>query len=219
MGTAVGTFVAAESLGSFAGLDFMLVRSSPGSVGQGSAQGIVNDAIDEFHPRMVVAVGVAFGLKVGVSSPEAAVLVASAVKNYERVRVGLAESGSTEIRDRGDVDNPDPIRLQKVRTVADVEGFNVFVGQVLSGEKLVDHPGFRRYLKSRFPDALGGEMEASGVAAACARRRIPWLLIKAVTDRGDGLKKSAHADEDYEQQRAAYAAMRVLLAAGKAGCL
>lgn len=214
----VGTYVAAESLGTFNSLDFILVRSGAGSVGQDSAQGVVVDAIDDFRPRMVVAVGVAFGLKARYSVGAPVVLVASTIKNYERVRVGLDDSGATEIRDRGEVGNPDPIRLQKLRAIADHGQHNVALGQVLSGEKLVDHPGFRQQLRESFPDAVGGEMEASGVAAACARRRVPWLIIKAVSDDGDGSKSTMHTDEDAEQERAAHAAMRLTLAAAQAGC-
>jgi nucleoside phosphorylase len=217
--TTAGTYVAAESLGAYGSLDFILVRSGAGSVGQDSAQGVISDAIDDFRPRIVVAVGVAFGLKVSLSAVRSPILVASTVKNYERVRMSLSKSGETDIRDRGEVGNPDPIRLQKLRTVADHGRFNVHVGQVLSGEKLVDHPDFRRHLQDRFPDAIGGEMEASGVAAACARRRIPWLIAKAVSDHGDGKKSTMHRDEDAVQERAAYAAMKLVLAAADADCL
>jgi nucleoside phosphorylase len=216
---AIGNRVGAEILGTLSGLNFVLVRTNAGSVGQDSAQGVVTDAIDDFNPRMVIAVGIAFGLKVQHSGLEPAVLVASSVKNYERVRVGLTKGGRTDIRDRGEVGNPDPIRLQKIRAVSDIAQLNVSIGQILSGEKLVDHPGFRADLRRRFPDALGGEMEASGVASSCARRGLPWLMIKAVSDQGDGSKSTMHVDEDDEQTRCANAAMNLVLAAAQAGCL
>lgn len=215
----VGRFAAAEALGELNGLDFILVRSSAGSVGQDAAQGVVTDAVDDFKPRVVVAVGIAFGLKVGVRPTAPVILLASSVKSYERVRIGRHADGSLELRDRGEVGNPDPIRLQKIRTVADSVGCNIAVGQVLCGEKLVDEPNFRAELARRFPDALGGEMEGSGVAAGCARRRSAWLVLKAVSDLGDGNKSSTHEDEDAAQESAAATAMQLVLDAARAGCL
>ena len=215
----IGAHVAAESLGAYGGLHFLLIRSGAGSGGQDGAQGVVMDAIDDFQPRMVAAVGVAFGLKVKVRTADPVVILASVVKNYERVRLGVHIDGTAELRDRGQADTPDPIRLQKLRTVADSIGMNATIGPLLSGEKLVDDPTFRTLLQDRFPDALGGEMEASGVAAACARRHVPWLVVKAVSDLGDGTKSTMHINEDSVQEAAAYAAMSLVLAGAKNGCL
>lgn len=64
----------------------------------------------------------------------------------------------------------------------------VRMGELLSAEKLVDNAAYRNELRIRFPDAIGGEMEANGVAAACDRNRIEWLVAKAICDWGDGKK-------------------------------
>lgn len=210
-GGIVGTYAAAETLGSLAGQDVILVRSRAGSVGPLSAQGVVVDAIDEFDPKLVAAVGVAAGLKIVPSAESPTVIIASRATDYERVRLGVLPSGEVEVRERGDVGNPDPILLGKLRVVADGMQIPSREGQILCGEKLVDLPEFRAELRKRFPDALGVEMEASGVAGACARRNIPWLLLKGVSDSGDGSKRTFHGNEDLAQVEAARCAMMILL--------
>lgn len=212
-GPLAGTYAAAETLGTLSGRDLILVRSLAGSFGQSSAQGVVIDAIDEFTPRCVAAVGVAAGLKVEPSEGQPTVLITSRATDYERTRVGTGKGGKLDLRERGEVSNPDPILLGKLRVIADGLNIPCNIGQMLCGEKLVDFPQLRQELENRFPDALGVEMEATGIAGACARRGVPWVMLKGVSDRGDGTKSTFHADEDLAQREAARAAMMIVLEA------
>lgn len=64
----------------------------------------------------------------------------------------------------------------------------IHVGPVLSGEKLIDDPDFKRKLLDDFPQAIGGEMEGTGLCAASNRLRKPWCLAKGICDWADGNK-------------------------------
>jgi hypothetical protein len=66
---------------------------------------------------------------------------------------------------------------------------------VLSGEKLIDHPEFRKRLLERAPEAIGGEMEGAGLYAAAHQHHVDWILVKAISDWADG-KKAQHKDEN-----------------------
>jgi nucleoside phosphorylase len=57
----------------------------------------------------------------------------------------------------------------------------------LSGEKLIDDVEY-----NQFPQAIGGEMEGYGVAAAADRAKVEWILAKAICDWGDGEKHKKH---------------------------
>lgn len=216
-GIVSGNFTAGEILGEISGLSFLLVRSRAGSSGPNSSQGVISDAIDDFAPRCVVAVGVGFGLR-----PEAtngSVMIATEVKDYERVRLGTGKNSQLELRERGTTQNPDPIRLGKLIALASSLGIKAAPGQMLSGEKLVDWKRFTGQLRKRFPDAVGGEMEGTGIASACARRGVPWLLMKAVSDSADGSKKTVHQDEDAAQTEASKRAMELLIASARSELL
>ena len=61
-----------------------------------------------------------------------------------------------------------------------------------SGEKLIDEPEFKASLFKQYPQAIGGEMEGSGLTAASIRVRLPWILVKSIFDWGDGNKHKKH---------------------------
>ena len=65
----------------------------------------------------------------------------------------------------------------------------VFTGNYFSGEKLLDNQSYRQYLKTKFKEAKALEMEGVGVASASTFNRVyDWLLIKGISDLGDGNK-------------------------------
>lgn len=200
------------------GNELFLVQTEAGSVGAGSAQATIQDAIDHIRPDIVAAVGVAFDLS-GDQDIDGVVLIGSRLRVYERVRLGSTDDGEFELRERGEARDMDPILLQRLRMVARKTGVGYKVGEIASGEKLVDWPPFRSELQARFPDAIGGEMELAGIVAACTRKRVNWMFLKAVSDRGDGRKKKKSknakgmAISDDDRQRAgAKNAMLILLA-------
>src|SRR3569833_2334329 len=45
---------------------------------------------------------------------------------------------------------------------------------------------YRDQLKAAHPDAIGGEMEGSGIYAAAMRGKIDWALVKGICDWGHG---------------------------------
>lgn len=228
-----GRYTLAESLGLLNNYELLLVQNDAGSNRPTAAQGVITDAIDDFDPYAIIAVGVAFGLTVNLPAlnEPPMVVIARETKDYEEAHIGEVLPGLPElgllIHERGYTGNPDPTLFRNIQVVAHKYDIPFKPGQILCGDKLVDHPGFRASLKKRFPKAIAGEMEGTGLAAACARRRvIRWLLVKGVSDLGDGNKHSVPDDEndpadtdDQRQQLAAETAMTLVLDAIQDGFL
>lgn len=77
-------------------------------------------------------------------------------------------------------------------------------GELLSGEKLVDNKAFRDELFSKFPNAIGGDMESFGVYSAAANHGIQeWIVVKGICDWAYGKSK----DKKLRQENAANAAV------------
>ncbi|MFE9321874.1 hypothetical protein ACIHDR_03580 [Nocardia sp. NPDC052278] len=192
-----------------------LVQSEAGSVGAGSAQATIVDAVDHIQPDLVVGVGIGFDLT-DDEDAYGRVMIANRVREYERVRLGTTIRQDFELRERGQARDIDPIVLQRLRLVARRSEIKYEVGEIVSGEKLVDWLPFRKELQARFPDAIGGDMELAGIVAACSRRNVKWMFLKCVSDRGDGNKKSdaeiaiAALSEGDRQRAAARKAMCIL---------
>ena len=75
---------------------------------------------------------------------------------------------------RGDVVSAGPTLVSAAKTISrefEKDGCEVKEGLMISGEKLVDNKTFRDELKKQNPDALGGEMEATGIRDVAYREK------------------------------------------------
>lgn len=66
-------------------------------------------------------------------------------------------------------------------------------GAVLSGEKLIDNEKYRDRILACHGKSAAIEMEATGFVMECEDAGVPWLVIKAISDYGDGKKNSLRA--------------------------
>lgn len=171
-----------------------LTKSRAGSSTRDGSLLAVRRAIDTWKPRAVIAVGIAFG---GVTEKQriADVLVSTRLFHYEIVR----EQKPARI-ERGAVPESGKVLLEQF---SDVQGWSflrpdghlsaVRDGPLLTGEKLVDSLDFKEELFKRFPEAIGGEMEGSGIYAACADvHHNEWIVVKAICDWADGTKEKGY---------------------------
>jgi nucleoside phosphorylase len=179
--------VAAWSAGEINGYHLVVVRTEMGTQNAGAATLVTSDAIEVFRPAYAVMPGIAFGLKQD-KQKMCDVLVASSVVDYETAKVmpGTVDS-------RGANYPSSPELFAKARE-AGAARTNVHYGEIICGCKVVNDPTFRDSLVSRYPKAIGGEMEGIGLAAACHRENVPWILAKAICDWGE-IKNDDHHSE------------------------
>jgi tetratricopeptide (TPR) repeat protein/nucleoside phosphorylase len=173
----------------------------------GSATLATNEAARCWMPRAVIMLGIAWGNeKKGMRLGD--VLVASSVQDIDHVRVGTSDTFRSPEAQAGP---------KLINRITNVDGW-VFIGRdgirstqriglLLSGDKLIANADFRDKLLRRFERAIGGEMEAYGVAQACRALGIEWAVTKGVCDWGDEGK------DDSWQSTAAAAAVSLCAAA------
>lgn len=171
----------------------VLCMCEMGSSGRDSALAVATESIQVWKPSVIVMVGIAFGRdrerqKIGD------VLIADRVIAYEPSRVGVERTIP-----RGQQHAVSPLLLNRFRNALGWSflaptgiACDLHFGPVLSGEKLVDNPEFKQSLLEDFPNAVGGEMEGAGLAAAAERSRCHWILVKGICDWGDGTKNKQH---------------------------
>ncbi|MDQ7908451.1 hypothetical protein RB614_28375 [Phytohabitans sp. ZYX-F-186] len=186
------------------------VRSGMGSTGQGGSTLTTIDAIRDLHPGAVLGVGVAFGIDSG-QQPIGQLLLSERLTEYERAKIGVDTSGQTIVLQRGASTEASPRLVGRFRD-ARLSGLGIEVqaGEILSGEKLIDNPGFKSALIERFPEAIGGEMEGAGVQAASGREGTEWLVVKAVCDYAQEKDVDRAARQKLAASQAARAVLRVL---------
>lgn len=179
-------------LGKFGAFNTVLTQCRMGSTGQGSAILATEQAIRKWNPKVVIMVGIAFG-KDEEKQNIGDVLVAEEIINYEPQRVG------EPVIHRGNHPPSNQTILNRFRNVHDWQfsgidnaSCQIRLGAILSGEKLVDNPEFKAQLFQQFPQAIGGEMEGTGLSSACMRKGIAWILVKSICDWADGKKHSKY---------------------------
>lgn len=164
----------------------MLVQCEMGSSGIGASQATVRDAIDDVNPTSVVMVGIAFGFKPS-KQKIGDVLVSKQLQAYELRRVN-ADGEKVSCSLRGDRVTASARLLSRLRAAQYGWPGVVRFGLLLSGEKLIDNKTYRDLLSSEEPEAIGGEMEGSGVYVASADFGKWWIIVKGICDWADGDK-------------------------------
>ncbi len=176
------------NLQTIGGAHTFLVQSEMGSGGPAGALLTVEEGIRVLSPSAVLLVGIAYGMQIK-GQRMGDILISRQLLGYELQRVGQDQVGETIIQVRGDRPQASPRLLARLRSgLMDWTGPAVHVGLLLSGDKLVDNVDFRKQLRQLEPEAIGGEMEGAGLYAAAQRKRVDWIVVKAICDWADGQK-------------------------------
>lgn len=177
------------------------IQINMGGISRGGAAASVSDAIHEANPAYIILVGVAFAMdrdKFLIGD----ILVSRQLFPYELQKITV-KNDKLILIPRGE----NPVAPEKIMGMFRAlsgkpfwTGTPVHFESLLSGEKLLDHPDFKKKLQEQYPEAAGGEMEAAGAYAAAAFYKRDWLVVKGVCDYADGLKEF---DKDKNQRLAA----------------
>jgi len=194
-------------LGVIGGKRTFLVQSEMGTGGPGGATLTVYDAMKTLSPHAVIMVGIAFGLRPD-EQRLGDILISRQLLGYQVQKIDTDRDEREYIKARGDRPHASPHLLSHFQaSVFDWSGPSVSFGLVLSGDLLVNNKNFRDKLLRLEPEAIGGEMEGTGIYSAASRQKVDWILVKAICDWADGSKDQ---DKDARQQQAAENAGRFL---------
>lgn len=194
-----------RDLGSVNGSRVFLALSEAGSSGPGGSLQTIDKAIRALDPGAVIAIGVAFGVDEQTQAI-GDVLVSKQIRSYELQRVGQA------VLLRGDKVHASTRLVNFIKSAMATWNGTARDGLLLSGDKLVDDIDYRNQLRSHEPEAIGGEMEGSGLYVSCLEHKKDWIIIKAICDWADGNKGR---DKEARQQTAAHTAADFLVHALK----
>ncbi|CCH53360.1 hypothetical protein BN8_02452 [Fibrisoma limi BUZ 3] len=170
----------------------------------------IKDAINDLKPKVIVMVGIAFGTN-KKEQQIGDVLVSEVILPYEFKRVGekydIQRSGHAYASQ---------ILVNRFKSNFDWEynlpngkKADLKVGDILSGDKLIDNKSFRDNLVKSFPTAKGGEMEGAGLFSA-ANSKAEWILIKGICDFADGRKSTNKKENQAIAIEAAISASMIL---------
>ena len=196
-------------LGKHGGQNLVLMHSRQATI---EAMKSAEIAIEFFHPNAVIALGIAFGIN-SEKQQIGEVLISESITTYELARInkdgrstprGPRPPASKHLRDWF---HQLDAYLSKEKSA---EYAKRHFGSMFSGDKLIDNKDYRDQLLSIDLDAIGGEMEGTGIYYACEASKTDWIIVKAICDFADGNKGK---NKDANQKIAAENAARLVKAA------
>ncbi|HFK4650291.1 TPA: purine phosphorylase [Serratia marcescens] len=186
------------------------VVASFAGAGNVNASSITTHLLTEFRPKKVVMMGIAGGLRDKMVMGE--VIIAERVVYYE----SAAALAGGKLAPRPEMLHPSmrtkqnlntylaasmlPARLNDLARSFGLEipasspagnvskGLTVSLATIASGEMLMKDPDLMESLRVLHDKAHVVEMEAYGVFDACEKQNIPALIVRGISDYGDGTK-------------------------------
>jgi len=166
------------------------VESEMGSISAGGSLLTIQQSINDWDPKAIIMVGIAFG-KDSEKQKVGDVIVSDMIIQYETKKVS-----SSQIEYRGPKQPSSTLLLNRFKnysrgwvfTTSTGNISRIIVGNLLSGEVLIDNQQYRDEILEAFPTAEGGEMEGAGLASSAHSLQKPWIVVKSICDFADGNK-------------------------------
>lgn len=167
--------------GSWAGRPVVLCKSGVGKVNAAIA---AQTLISEFGVGEIIFTGVAGALDPGLDIGDIVVSTDCRYHDMDATPLGFP---------RGDIPfSPESVFPAEPGLVARAleaaraaHGGKVVAGRILSGDQFIGDPEAARRLREQFGGACV-EMEGAAVAHVCRRNGVPFVVIRAMSDRADG---------------------------------
>ena len=159
-------------VGKFYGRQMLLVR---GGVGKVNAATSTQFLIDQFQPQLIVNLGVA-----GALNPElklGGVLVTDSCQEWDFDLSALYLEALAPIL---------PESALSLSPILSVLASKVFTGRIITGDTFLADEKRKSALAKKF-SAVAVDMESAAMAKVASLNKIPFLVIKGISDQADGL--------------------------------
>ena len=173
--------------GYLSGKEVVVVRSGIGKVNAAICAQIL---ADRFSVSVIINTGIAGSLNAKIDIGD--IVLSRDALQHDMDAVGFGYDLAVIPRMKESVFRGDEIliRLAKEACEDNLKDISVFEGRVVSGDQFISDQKKKEWLVSHF-QADCTEMEGAAIAHAAYLNRIPFLIIRAISDKADD---SAHMD-------------------------
>ncbi|GHU68009.1 hypothetical protein FACS189413_03930 [Bacteroidia bacterium] len=170
----------------FGNFPTIMVRlGSMGTTDPSSATLTVQELIELWKVPVVIAVGIAMGMKDDTQT-FGDVLISKTISNYNVTKKTITQEIDRSVKPNASQTLYDRFVNCINWKFVDANGrlCTKHMGLIITGGSLVNDPNFTNELKTKYPDAIGNEMEASGIWAAAEKNKKDWIIVKGICDFG-----------------------------------
>lgn len=191
--------------GTIKGKDVVVVRSGIGKVNAGLCSQIL---VDRYHVDGIVNTGIAGSLKNEVNVGDIVLSTSAVQHDMDATGFGYPVG---EIPQMGIKEFPADRHLLELaqkccmRANPDIQ---TFPGRVASGDQFINSREKKNWIRDTF-DAYCTEMEGAAVAQAAYLNHVPYLIVRAISDKADD---SANVDYNEFETKAVEHSVRLMAA-------
>lgn len=185
-------------IGKFGNYNVVHIQTKIGSLGDGASTLAIDIALKIWQIKMVIMIGIAFGRGANCYQKIGDILISRDIFMYEKYKIKEKKDGTLNYTySSNPYSNSGKILVKKFEDDKiwknnDSLRPKIHMGTIASGEKIIDSENEKKKLLEHLGNKtyiIGGEMEATGLVAACSNNNIyEWLVVKGISDWGDGNK-------------------------------
>lgn len=173
--------------GTLEGKKVVVVQSGIGKVNAAVCTQIL---ADDFQTEVVINTGIAGSLNNDINIGDIVVSTDLVHHDMDAVAFGY-KKGQVPQMEQFSFQSDEALRRLAVEACKEVNpDIQVFEGRIASGDQFVADQEIKDFIVSEF-GAYAVEMEGAAIAQAAVLNHIPFLVIRAISDKADG---SAHVD-------------------------
>lgn len=182
--------------------DNFIVLSRSG-VGKVNAALNTQYIIDTFKPNIVINIGVAGGIDKCLNIGDIVIGTNLVQHDFDITPLGYAKGCMCIGKDKSKPTKYycDNNLIEKFQNILEenVTKNKIHQGVIASGDQFIADRDVKKEINESF-DALAVEMEGCAIAQVATRNKIPFIVIRAISDLADGDMSNAHAEfEKYSQ--------------------
>ena len=165
-------------------------------IGKVNAASLTQRLIDKYSPNRIINTGTAGGLAAGLNIGDIIIAEKAAYHDFKPVSIVVDMFGDKYI-------HSDSSMVSTALTACAENDIPHRAGTVVTGDCFVSTEAQREDIFAEYPDALCTEMEGAAIAHVCFNNKVPFIIIRSVSDFA--------ADEKLFDLNAAYAAEKAAI--------
>lgn len=159
--------------------NIVLVRSGIGKVNAALCAQVL---IDLFAVDAIINVGVAGAIDKNIKIGDIVISTDAVQHDFDTSALG-DEPGVISRMDTS-VFHADPRLIESAKKAVEGIGFPVYEGRIASGDQFVSEPALKEKIAKLF-NPICCEMEGAAIAHACYLNRVPFVIIRAISDNAE----------------------------------
>ncbi|ELN6933241.1 5'-methylthioadenosine nucleosidase [Vibrio navarrensis] len=176
--------------GQINGVEVVLLQSGIGKVAAAIGTTIL---LDEYQPDVVINTGSAGGFDASLNLGD--VVISSEVRHHDADVTAFGYEIGQMAGQPAAFEADEKLMSLAEKALAQMEGQHAVRGLICTGDAFVCTAERQAFIRRHFPNVIAVEMEASAIAQTCHQFKVPFVVVRAISDVAD--KESPMSFEEF----------------------